>query len=262
MIQRALKETVNVFKLVGHLTIREPLSAISILILYSFFYLIGYFLYGFATNEAGQFQKYLITGFIVSSFVFQSLSWWGFTLAELRFRGLLEEVLLGYSYIEVYQLGAMLFATVINLISVGVALIGLYFIFGYQMFSVHPAMFVVIVILAIESYFFSMLSNGLFIFFSEYWIISNVVSYLMLVISPILYPLNFLPKFLQYLAFCFPITWGVELLRYYMYSIEYMPAGKMWLWYIITCVSWSFASFILWKMAYRVGRRTGELYST
>lgn len=260
-MKRIIREIILASKIILLDALRSPLSTITMLMFYGFFYLIGYFLYGFATNEVESFQKYLISGFIATSFLFQSTGWWSFIFADLRFYGQLEEVILSYSYIELYLIGAFLYATVVTLISMVIALVVIYFLFGFPLFSIKLPLFFTIILFSILSIFMGLISNALFIFFQENWVISNIASYLLIIITPIFYPVDFLPQIMRYVSYCFPITWGVELLRLYMYDLSKFSTKHLWLYFLITSLIWISISFYLWKKAYKAGKKTGQIFA-
>ncbi|MFN7181104.1 MAG: ABC transporter permease [Planctomycetota bacterium] len=260
-MKRKINEVFIAFKIILLDGLRNPLNTITMLVFYGFFYLIGYFLYGFATNELEIFQKYLISGFIATSFLFQATGWWSFIFAELKYYGQLEETILSYSNIEVYIVGAFLYATIVTFVSILVALVAIYFLFGFPFFYLRWQALIVILIFAILAYFFSLVSNAFFIFFKEYWALSNIISSLIIVITPIFYPLNFLPPFFQFVAKLFPLTWGVELLRSILYDINNFNYNQMWFYFIVTAIGWAVFAFFLWRKAYKNGKKTGEIYS-
>ncbi len=262
MIKRIFREIWIAFNIIFLETLRNPLSTIAMLIFYGFFYLIGYFLYGFATNEVTTFQKYLISGFIATSFLLQANAWWAFLFVELSYHGQLEEIILSYSYIELYLIGAFLYATIINFISISLALVAIYFLFGFPMFAIPIELFLIVIALSILSTFFAFIYNAISIMFKETWAVSNIVSYLLIVITPIFYPMEFLPTKMQYVSYLFPITWGVELLRSYMYGISRYDKGILWISFLTTSVVWSVISFFIWKKAYIIGKKTGQLYTS
>ncbi len=260
-MRRIIREIFIAFKIMLLDGVRNPLTTLTMLVFYGFFYLIGYFLYGFATNEIEIFQKYLISGFLASSFLLQTGGWWSFILADLKFHGQLEETILSYSHIEIYLLGAVLYATIITFISIFVALVAIYFLFGFPLFHFRLLILFVIFIFAGLSYIYSMMSQALFIMFKENWVVSSITTYMIIVITPIFYPIDFLPTFFQYLAKVFPITWGVELLRSLMYDINNFTTEEMWFYFVLTSILWSIFAFLFWKRAYLQGKKTGLLYS-
>lgn len=260
-MNRVLREVTIAFKINLLDAIRNPLNTITMLMLYGFFYLIGYFLYGFTTNEIRSFQKYLVSGFIATSFLFQSTGWWSFIFGDLRFYGQLEEVILSYSSIELYFVGAFLYATIVTFISTTIALISIYLLFGFPIFAITIELFVVIGLFSILSIFFALLSNALYLIFPENWVVSNIVSYLTIVITPIFYPIEFLPWQLQYLGYLLPITWGAELLRSYMYGLSKFHHSELWVYFLISSTLWSFIAFYIWKKAFFMGKKTGHLYT-
>jgi ABC-type polysaccharide/polyol phosphate export permease len=260
-MERTKREIWSAFKIILLDGLRNPLSTLTMLVFYGFFYLIGYFLYGFTTNEVVSFQKYLISGFFVTSFLFQATGWWSFVFGDLKHYGQLEEVILSYSYVEFYLVGALIYASIATFLSIAIALISIYFLFGFPLFYIRVELFLVIIAFMVLSYFFSSLSNALFILFKENWVISNIASYLVIVITPIFYPMSFLPAGFQYISKLLPITWGAELLRSYMYDISEYKRFDAWLYFVATSLIWCAIAFRLWRRAYIEGKKTGQLYS-
>jgi ABC-type polysaccharide/polyol phosphate export permease len=96
--------------------------------------------------------------------------------------------------------------------------------------------------------------------FKQGWIISEVLGSILMVITPIAYPLAVLPVFMQKAAMAVPTTYGIMTARYFLLG-EPMPfsVGSAFLWLSVLSAVWVAFGLTVFALIDRYTRRSGTL---
>jgi ABC-2 type transport system permease protein len=109
-------------------------------------------------------------------------------------------------------------------------------------------------------YGLGILVAGLTIGLKQWWVISEAVSTLVTIITPIAYPLAILPLFLQKIALFLPTTYGVMGIRHFLLG-EHLTLSihTIFLRIAIMLIIWIFFGLMIFLIMDRYGRKKGVL---
>jgi ABC-2 type transport system permease protein len=198
-----------------------------------FVYLLPYFLYGVALL-GGRFSEHLrsITGvadMIAYTFIgylimgFLNTACWamGWSLRKEQWYGTLDTVFAAPVPRWVYVAGMAFHSTLHQgLIMVFQAvIITIFFAITFKTAGVGVVL-LIIALMVIGLYGLGVLIAGLTIGLKQWWVISEALSTLMMVVTPIAYPLAVLPVFIRKISLFLPTTYGVMGVRHLLLGEE------------------------------------------
>lgn len=236
-------------------------------------YLLPHLLYGIAI-VGGRFSSYLskltgisdIISFVVLGYIFigfLNMALWamGASLRKEQYFGTLECVFAAPVPRWVFALGMALHSTLHQSIIVIFQLIVMYLIFSFTINTsgILPSL-ILIAIMLLALYGLGLMVAGLTLVFKQGWLVSEALSSLIMVITPIAYPLGVLPIFLQKAALAVPSTYGVLGVRHFLIG-EKIPFSlpRLFLMLFLICIIWITFGFLVFYTIDQYTRKQGTL---
>ncbi len=238
-----------------------------------FVYLFPYFLYGFALL-GGRYSEHLrsITGisdmvaytFIGYLFIgFLNTACWamGFSLRKEQWYGTLETIFVAPVPRWVYVAGMALHSTCHQglVMLIQAVVITAFFAIVLQMSGIFMTLAVVLLML-LGLYGLGIIVAGLTIALKQWWVVSEALSTLIVVVTPIAYPLAVLPLVLRRLSMFLPTTYGIIGVRHLLLGEELVVSmPTIFLRLMLILVVWLTFGMIVFLIMDRYGRRKGSL---
>lgn len=238
-----------------------------------FVYLFPYFLYGFALL-GGRYSEHLrsITGisdmvaytFIGYLFIgFLNTACWamGFSLRKEQWFGTLETIFVAPVPRWVYVAGMALHSTCHQglIMLIQAVAIATFFAIVLHMSGIFIALLIVLLML-LGLYGLGIIVAGLTIALKQWWVVSEALSTLIVVVTPIAYPLAVLPFVLRKLSMFLPTTYGIIGVRHFLLGEELAIAlPTIFLRLSLILVVWLTFGMIVFLVMDRYGRKRGSL---
>jgi ABC-2 type transport system permease protein len=185
----------------------------------------------------------------------------GFSLRKEQYWGTLEAVFAAPVPRWVYAMGMAAHSTMHQglMISVQLVVISIIFKLTINVGGIIPSLAVVGLML-IALYGLGMMIASLTLIFKQGWLISEALSSLVMVITPIAYPLAVMPIFMQKAAMLLPTTYGILTVRHFLIGEKMgFPVGISFLRLAILCVIWVAFGLIVFAFIDKRTRRSGTL---
>jgi ABC-2 type transport system permease protein len=236
-------------------------------------YVLPYLLYGIALvggRTSASLEKltgtadlitFVTLGYIFIGFLNMALWAMGFSLRKEQYWGTLESVFAAPVPRWVYALGMAAHSTMHQGLMIGLQLLVISIIFKLtvNMGGIVPSLAVVGVML-IALYGLGMMIASLTLIFKQGWLISEALSSLIMIITPIAYPLAVLPVFMQKAAMALPTTYGILTVRHFLVGEKMgFSVGSAFLRLAILCVLWVVFGLIVFAFIDKRTRRSGTL---
>ena len=238
-----------------------------------FVYLFPYFLYGFALL-GGRYSEHLrsITGisdmvaytFIGYLFIgFLNTACWamGFSLRKEQWFGTLETIFVAPVPRWVYVAGMALHSTCHQglIMLIQAVVITTFFAIVLQMSGIFVTLLVVLLML-LGLYGLGIIVAGLTIALKQWWVVSEALSTLIVVVTPIAYPLAVLPLVLRRASMFLPTTYGIIGVRHLLLGEELaVSLPTIFLRLSLILIVWLTFGMIVFLIMDRYGRRKGSL---
>ncbi len=192
-----------------------------------FVYVLPYLLFGIALvggrqssslfKLAGTYDvvTFVVLGYIFMGFLNTALWAMGFALRKEQFYGTLEAVFVSPTPRWVIVGGMAMHSTMHQGLIIATQLVLLNFIFRLvlNISGTIPGT-LVIGLMLLALYGMGTMMAALALIFKEGWIVSEILSSIINVITPVAYPLAILPAFLQKASLLFPTTYGIITIRH------------------------------------------------
>ena len=137
--------------------------------------------------------------------------------------------------------------------------ISAFFAIAFQTTGLLPAL-LIIALMLLALYGLGVTVAGLTIGLKQWWVISEALSTLILVVTPIAYPLAVMPLVLRKVTLFLPTTYGVLGVRHFLLGETlHMGLGTIFLRLIIILIIWCTLGLGLFMVMDRLGRRKGIL---
>ncbi|MEO0227211.1 MAG: ABC transporter permease [candidate division WOR-3 bacterium] len=238
-----------------------------------FVYLFPYFLYGFALlggrnsehlksiTGISDIFAYTFVGYLIMGFLNTACWAMGASLRKEQWYGTLETIFVAPVPRWVYVAGMALHSTLHQGLIMLIEAIVVVFIFKifFNISGMLPGLILLMLMIS-TLYGLGILVAGLTIGLKQWWVISDAVSTLINIITPIAYPLAILPMFLQKIALVLPTTYGVMGIRHFLIG-EHIPIGipAIFLRLAIMLVIWISFGLGIFLLMDRYGRKKGVL---
>jgi ABC-2 type transport system permease protein len=236
-------------------------------------YAMPYLLYGIAlvggrtsehlksTIPSGDLITFVTLGYVFIGFLNMALWAMGFSLRKEQFWGTLESVFVAPVPRWVFALGMALHSTLHQglMIFLQIFVINLIFKLTISPVGILPSLLVVGLML-IALYGFGMMIASLTLILKQGWLVSEALSGIMMIITPIAYPLAVLPLFMQKAALFLPSTYGVMTVRHFL--IGENMGFSVWtacLRLVVLGIFWVAAGILIFEAIDRRTRRTGTI---
>ncbi|MEO0082878.1 MAG: ABC transporter permease [candidate division WOR-3 bacterium] len=236
-------------------------------------YALPYLLYGVAlvggkTSESLQkltgtndLITFVTLGYIFIGFLNMALWAMGFSLRKEQYWGTLESVFAAPVPRWVFALGMALHSTLHQGLMIFFQLLVINLIFKLTINSsgILPSL-VIVALMLIALYGFGMMIASLTLILKQGWLVSEALSGIMMVITPIAYPLAVLPVFMQKAALFLPTTYGVMTVRHFLIgeNMQFSVAASF-LRLIILGVIWVSFGILVFEIIDRRTRRSGTI---
>jgi len=192
-------------------------------------YLLPYLLYGVALvggRQSANLEKlvgtsdlvtFVTLGYIFIGFLNMALWAMGFSLRKEQYYGTLESVFAAPVPRWVFTMGMSAHSILHQLLMIVVQIVFIMLVFSL---TIKPAGLLpslgIVGLMLIAMYGIGMLMASLTLIFKQGWLISEALASILMVITPIAYPLAVLPVFLQKAALVVPTTYGILTVRHFL----------------------------------------------
>jgi ABC-2 type transport system permease protein len=236
-------------------------------------YVVPYLLYGLALvggrnspslaklTGTADLITFVTLGYIFIGFLNMALWAMGFSLRKEQYWGTLESVFAAPVPRWVFILGMAAHSTLHQGLMISLQLIVISFIFKLtvNVGGIIPSLAIVGLML-IAMYGLGMMIASLTLIFKQGYLISEALSALILVITPIAYPLAVLPVVMQKASLIFPTTYGILTTRHFLIGEKMnFSVGTSFLRLAILCVVWVLFGLIVFAFIDKSTRRSGTL---
>ncbi|MFO7675094.1 MAG: ABC transporter permease [bacterium] len=236
-------------------------------------YLLPFLLYGVALVGGRQSEHlkslvgtsdiitFITIGYLFIGFLNMALWAMGFSLRKEQFYGTLESVFAAPVPRWVFTLGMSCHSILHQSLMIAVQLI---FVFAVYAIAVSPSgilpSLAIIGLMLVALYGVGMIMASTTLIFKQGWIVSEILSSLIMVITPIAYPLAVLPVFMQKAALFVPTTYGILGVRHFLLGEQMgFSLGTVFLRLSLLCVVWVVFGLAIFAVIDRWTRRSGTL---
>jgi ABC-2 type transport system permease protein len=200
------------------------------------------------SNELN-YTDFLLTGMIALS-IAQGGMFGMVDMVEMRRKGLIKRLRMTPAKMGIFGLSDMVMRLLFSVIQILLlSLIGV-FIFGANLFINFPSLIVIFLIGALSfnalGYFFSSFSTTQ----NAYMGVANIVSFVMMFLSGVFFPVETMPEWIQPISNLLPLTYFAEGLRDSMVYETGLSSSTLWFG-IGVLVIWGALSFILGALLYK-----------
>jgi ABC-2 type transport system permease protein len=236
-----------------------------------FVYLLPYFLYGVALL-GGRFSEHLrhltgvsdmiaytFIGYLIMGFLNTACWAMGWSLRKEQWYGTLDTVFAAPVPRWVYVAGMAAHSTCHQglIMLIQAIVITIFFAISFKTAGIFTVLLIVILML-IGLYGLGVLIAGLTIGLKQWWVISEALSTLMIVVTPIAYPLAVLPIFLRKISMVLPTTYGVMGVRHLLLGENLnLSLGTIFIRLLIILVIWVAIGMTTFLLMDRYGRKKG-----
>ncbi len=238
-------------------------------------YLLPYFLYGVALL-GGRFSEHLrsITGIsdmIAYTFIgylimgFLNTACWamGSSIRKEQWYGTLDTIFAAPVPRWVYVAGMAAHSTCHQglIMFIQAIVISVIFAIAFQTTGLFPAL-IIIALMLLALYGLGVTVAGLTIGLKQWWVISEALSTLILVVTPIAYPLAVMPLVLRKVTLFLPTTYGVMGVRHLLLGETLnIGLGTIFLRLVVILIIWCVFGLGIFMFMDRYGRKKGILSS-
>jgi ABC-2 type transport system permease protein len=238
-----------------------------------FVYLFPYFLYGFALL-GGRYSEHLrsltgISDMIAYTFIgylfigFLNTACWamGFSLRKEQWFGTLETIFVAPVPRWVYVAGMALHSTCHQglIMLIQAVVITTFFAIVLQTSGLFISLIVVLLML-LGLYGLGIIVAGLTIALKQWWVVSEALATLIVVVTPIAYPLAVLPLVLRKVSMFLPTTYGIIGVRHFLLGEQLVVSlPTIFLRLSLILVVWLSFGMLIFLIMDRFGRKRGSL---
>jgi ABC-2 type transport system permease protein len=238
-------------------------------------YLLPYLLYGQAI-VGGRFSRQLekltgisdIISFILLGYIFigfMNMALWamGFSLRKEQYYGTLEHVFATPVPRWVFTLGMALHSTLHQtlILLFQIIFVNLIFRLYFNISGILPSL-IAIALMLLSLYGFGMMVAGLTLTLKQGWLVSEALSGIMMVITPIAYPLAILPIFLRKLSYFVPTTYGIIATRHFLLKENLnLPLSIIYFRLFLLTIIWILFGLTIFYLIDKRVRKSGTLHT-
>jgi len=236
-------------------------------------YLLPYVLYGVAL-VGGRFSPNLqklvgttdIVSFITVGYVFigfMNMALWamGFSLRKEQMYGTLEAVFAAPVPRWIFTMGMSMHSILHQFLMILVQLLFILAVFSLKVnpLGLLPAL-AMIGLMLIALYGIGMIMASTTLIFKQGWLISEALGSILMVVTPIAYPLAVLPVFMQKAALAVPTTYGILAARHFLIGEQMgFSVGTAFMRVAVLCVVWVVFGLVIFAAIDRSTRKSGTL---
>lgn len=185
----------------------------------------------------------------------------GFSIRRESWFGTLEAIYVTPTNRLVQVLGMALHSTVHQILGTLVQLIAIYFTFGLglKIEGILPAL-VIFALMMLALYGFGIVISALSLILKEGWVVSDSLYSIMMILSPVAYPLIVLPTVAQQASAIFPTAPALIGIRSFLIdSYQAEAFGNIFLHLIVLGVAWILFGVFVFRLTDKYVRKRGML---
>ncbi len=236
-------------------------------------YLLPYLLYGLALvggRQSPALEKltgtsdvvaFVTLGYIFIGFLNMALWAMGFSLRKEQFYGTLESVFAAPVPRWVFTLGMSLHSILHQILMIAVQILFIVAVFSLSVnpLGILPSL-AVIGLMLIALYGIGMIMASTTLIFKQGWLVSEALGSILMVVTPIAYPLAVLPLFLQKLALAVPTTYGIIAARHLLLGEQMdFSLATAFIRLTVLCIIWVGFGLAIFGLIDRYTRKSGTL---
>lgn len=210
---------------------------------------------------SGDIITFVTLGYVFIGFLNMALWAMGFSLRKEQYWGTLESVFAAPVPRWVFALGMAAHSTLHQglMISVQLLVINLIFKLTINPVGILPSLLVVAVML-IALYGFGMMIASITLVLKQGYLVSEALSGIMMIITPIAYPLAVLPLFLRKAAMFIPTTYGIMTVRHFLMGENMgFSVATSFVRLALLGIAWVTFGIIVFEIIDQRTRRTGTI---
>jgi ABC-2 type transport system permease protein len=236
-------------------------------------YLLPYLLYGVALvggRQSPNLQKlvgtsdlvtFVTLGYVFIGFMNMALWAMGFSLRKEQMYGTLESVFAAPVPRWVFTMGMSAHSILHQMLMIACQIIFIALVFSI---TINPAGLLpslgIVGLMLVALYGIGMIMASTTLIFKQGWIISEALGSILVVITPIAYPLAVLPVFMQKAALAVPTTYGILVVRHVLTGEQIgFTVGQAFLRVGILSVVWVAFGLVIFAVIDRYTRKSGTL---
>jgi len=236
-------------------------------------YLLPYLLYGLALvggRQSANLEKlvgtsdivtFVTLGYVFIGFLNMALWAMGFSLRKEQFYGTLESVFAAPVPRWIFTMGMSMHSILHQTLMIAVQIV---FITALFNMTVNPVgllpSLAIVGLMLVALYGIGMIMASTTLIFKQGWLISEGLGSILLVVTPIAYPLAVLPVFMQKVALTVPTTYGILTVRHFLLGERMgFSVTTAFLRVAVLSVVWVAFGLIVFALIDRYTRRSGTL---
>ena len=221
---------------------------------------------GYSENLAqlvgtGDVVAFIFTGYIMMGFIGTAVWAMGFSIRRERWFGTLEAIYVTPSSRLGQVLGMALHSTVHQILGTIIQFIVIYFTFGLalKIDGILPALGI-FALMMLALYGFGIVISALGLILKEGWVVSDSLYSIMMILSPVAYPLAVLPTVAQQASYIFPTAPALIGMRSFLIE-NYQPevAGNVFLHLLGLGAAWILFGIVVFRVTDVYVRKRGML---
>jgi len=236
-------------------------------------YLLPYLLYGIALVGGRRSEHlrelvgtsdlvtFVTLGYVFIGFLNMALWAMGFSLRKEQYYGTLESVFAAPVPRWVFTMGMAMHSILHQTLMIAVQLVFITLVFAIVVnpVGILPSL-AIIGLMMVSLYGIGMIMASTTLIFKQGWLVSEALASIVMVITPIAYPLAVLPLFMQKAALAVPTTYGILTARHFLLG-ETMPftVGTAFARLALLSAVWVASGLLIFAVIDRYTRRSGTL---
>jgi len=209
----------------------------------------------------GDVVAFIFTGYIMMGFIGTAVWAMGFSIRRERWFGTLEAIYVTPSSRLGQVLGMALHSTVHQILGTIIQFIVIYFTFGLalKIDGILPALGI-FALMMLALYGFGIVISALGLILKEGWVVSDSLYSIMMILSPVAYPLAVLPTVAQQASYIFPTAPALIGMRSFLIE-NYQPevAGNVFLHLLGLGAAWILFGIVVFRVTDVYVRKRGML---
>jgi ABC-2 type transport system permease protein len=209
----------------------------------------------------GDIVSFIFTGYIMMGFIGTAVWAMGFSIRRERWFGTLEAIYVTPSSRLGQVLGTALHSTVHQILGTIIQFIAIYLTFGLtlKMEGILPSL-AIFALMMLALYGFGIVISALGVILKEGWVVSDSLYSIMMILSPVAYPLAVLPSVAQQASYIFPTAPALVGMRSFLME-NYQPevVGNVFLHLLVLGLAWILFGIIVFRLTDVYVRKRGML---
>ena len=209
----------------------------------------------------GDVVSYIFTGYMLMGFIGTAVWAMGFSIRRERWFGTLEAIYVTPTSRLSQVLGMALHSTIHQIFSTTIQLIVIYLTFGLalKVNGILPSLGI-FALMMLALYGFGIVISALGLILKEGWVVSDSLYSIMMILSPVAYPLIVLPTIAQQASAIFPTAPALIGMRSFLIE-GYKPEafGNVFVHLLVLGVSWILFGILIFRLTDGYVRKRGML---